>query len=35
VPHLEIHLLPPDRETADARALFREVTALAATVTGG
>ena len=35
VPHLEIHLLPPDRDTADARALFREVTALAATVTGG
>ena len=35
VPHLEIHLLPPDPGTGDARALFREVTALAATVTGG
>jgi hypothetical protein len=32
VPHLEIHLLPPDPDAADARALFREVTALAATV---
>src|SRR5919106_224591 len=32
VPHLEIHLLPPDPDRADARALFTEVGALAATV---
>jgi hypothetical protein len=31
VPHLEIHLLPPDPEQADARALFAEVGALAST----
>jgi hypothetical protein len=35
VPHLEIHLLPPDPDGADARALFDEVGALATTASGG
>ena len=35
VPHLEIHLLPPDPDAADARALFDEVRALAAAASGG
>lgn len=33
VPHLEIHLLPPDPEQANARHLLREVTELARAVT--
>jgi hypothetical protein len=32
VPHLEVHLLPPDLEPANARRLFAEVGALASTV---
>lgn len=34
VPHLEIHLLPPDPDRVSARQLFAEVGALAATVAG-
>ena len=32
VPHLEVHLLPPDVEQADARRLFTEIGALASAV---
>jgi hypothetical protein len=35
VPHLEVHLLPPDPDRHDARALLGEVASLAATVTSG
>ena len=35
VPHLEVHLLPPDVEQANARRLFAEVGALASAVSAG